>query len=100
MTTFRSTPLFGGALIADLPSTFADVRLDPVFCVSKEPLIIILALFVKFLIVKRCISIRMALLASSSTSLSVLVHLAALTPRMVQHSLSTSKRSSILILIP
>jgi hypothetical protein len=26
MTTFRSTPLFGGALIADLPSTFRDVR--------------------------------------------------------------------------
>jgi hypothetical protein len=26
MTTFRSTPLFGGALIVDLPSTFADVR--------------------------------------------------------------------------
>jgi hypothetical protein len=26
MGTFRSTPLFGGALIADLPSTFADVR--------------------------------------------------------------------------
>jgi len=25
MATFRSTPLFGGALIADLPSTFADV---------------------------------------------------------------------------
>jgi hypothetical protein len=26
ITAFRSTPLFGGALIADLPSTFADVR--------------------------------------------------------------------------
>jgi hypothetical protein len=26
MTTYRSTPLFGGALIVDLPSTFADVR--------------------------------------------------------------------------
>lgn len=25
MATFRSTPLFGGALIVDLPSTFADV---------------------------------------------------------------------------
>lgn len=25
MSTYRSTPLFGGALIADLPSTFADV---------------------------------------------------------------------------
>jgi len=25
MATFRSTPLFGGALIADLPATFADV---------------------------------------------------------------------------
>jgi hypothetical protein len=27
--TFRSTPLFGGALIVDLPSTFADVRYLP-----------------------------------------------------------------------
>lgn len=26
MATYRSTPLFGGALIVDLPSTFADVR--------------------------------------------------------------------------
>jgi hypothetical protein len=26
MTTFRSTPLFGGALIVDLPSTFTDIR--------------------------------------------------------------------------
>jgi hypothetical protein len=26
VAAFRSTPLFGGALIADLPSTFADVR--------------------------------------------------------------------------
>ncbi|TVY38188.1 hypothetical protein LSUB1_G004017 [Lachnellula subtilissima] len=26
MSSFRSTPLFGGALIVDLPSTFADVR--------------------------------------------------------------------------
>lgn len=25
MTTFRSTPLFGGALIVDLPSTFTDI---------------------------------------------------------------------------
>jgi hypothetical protein len=26
MTNYRSTPLFGGDLIVDLPSTFADVR--------------------------------------------------------------------------
>jgi hypothetical protein len=29
MSNFRSTPLFGGALIVDLPSTFADVRYIP-----------------------------------------------------------------------
>jgi len=34
MVTFRSTPLFGGALIVDLPSTFADVR----YIISSSPL--------------------------------------------------------------
>jgi hypothetical protein len=28
MTGYKSTPLYGGALICDLPDTFADVRCD------------------------------------------------------------------------
>lgn len=85
MATFRSTPLFGGALIVDLPSTFADVR----YVFSFYPLFSLQANLLKVQSVKsqttkKSTLTKTASQASSSTSLSVLASQALGPQRMAQ----------------
>jgi hypothetical protein len=72
MATFTSKPLFGGALIVDLPSTFADVRCVTPFPSTNVTLTHGIAQSVKSPTTKKSTLTRTASHLSSSTSQSAL----------------------------
>lgn len=84
MASYTSTPLFGGAIIVDLPSSFADVRYSSNLPRPNLKLTSCVAQSARSPTIKRSTSTKMALRVSSSTSPSVSACPAQAQPSMAQ----------------